>query len=160
MLFDQIDILKNYFSDVSLRNNNDVSDSDVNSIENFKFYAVVRQFRAVRRREEREKRKIKKLSIIKFIHIVIIINEHRITALINFDSEVNLLSHQLAKQINLKLDMQEKITLSIINDKRVNIYDIHFLNMKINDKLNHIRYFHEFFLVSDIIHEEVILNMF
>ena len=159
MFFDQIDILKNYVNDVSHKKNSDVNDNDVNSIKIFKSYVVIRQSRAIRRREKREKQKIKKLNIIKFIHIDIIINEHRIFALINFNNEVNLLSHQLVKQFSRKSNMQKKITLFIINDKRVNVYNVHFLNMKVNDTYNDTRYFHEFFLISNIIHEKVILKM-
>ena len=155
----QINLMKSYNNDVSLRNNSDVNVSDVNFIENFKFYAIVKLFRAIRRKKHRENQKIKKLKIVKFMHIKIIIVEHRIIALLNSNNEINLISHRFAKQINLTFDMKKTITLFIINDKRVNTYDVHFLNLKVNDKHAHIRYFHEFFLVSNVTHEKIMLNM-
>ena len=53
MLFNQINVLKNYINDVSLNKVDDVNNSDVNFIENSNINVVVRAFRAIRRREYR-----------------------------------------------------------------------------------------------------------
>ena len=160
MFFIQTKQSKIYVNDI---NDSNYFDENDNFDENSSEHIVIQAFRAARRREQRiqqkARRQIKKLKIIKFMHIDVVIEKHRINALINSNNEINIISQRYVKQIEIQFDMSEFITLFIINDRRVNIHDIHFLNLKIDDRQSHIRYFDEFFLISDINHEEVMLNM-
>ena len=79
------------------------------------------------------------------MHIDVVIENHRIIVLINSNNEINIMSQRYVKQIEIQFDMNEFITLFIINDFRINIHDVHFLNLKIDDRQNHTRYFDEFF---------------
>lgn len=94
------------------------------------------------------------------MHINIVIEKHQIIILMNSSNEINIVSQQYVKQIEIQSNMKKVIILRIVNDRKVNIHDVHFLNLKIDDRQNHIRYFDEFFLISDISHENVILNAF
>ena len=93
------------------------------------------------------------------MHIDVVIAKHRIIVLMNSSNEINIISQQYVKQIDIQFDMKKFITLFIINDRRVNIHDVHFLNLKIDDQQDHTRYFDEFFLISNISHEDVMLSM-
>ena len=93
------------------------------------------------------------------MHIDIIIESHVTKILMNSNNEINLMSIQLTRKLNLISIMTKNIIVFIINDKRLKTYDVHFLNMKIIDRKRHIRYFNEFFLTSNITHERVVRDM-
>jgi hypothetical protein len=153
--------MKTYFNDVNELNQFD----DVNNFEkNSNKHVVIRTFKTIRRREKRIeqkiRRKIKKLKIVKFMHIEIIIANQNIIVLINSNNEINLISQKYVEQIDVQSNMNEIITLFIINERKINIHDIHFLNLKIDNCRNRTRYFDNFFLTLNIIYEYVMLNMF
>ena len=93
------------------------------------------------------------------MYIKIIIDEHITMTLLNFDNEVNIISTHLIKKMKLNQDEKNSIVLSIINDKRLKIYEMHFLNMQVFDCKNYTRYFEKFFLTIDITHESFVLNI-
>ena len=160
MSFTQAEQLEAYLSDASeLSRSDDASSFDENSDK----HVVVRASRAVRRREKRieqkTRRRARKLGIVKSMHIGITIAGHSITALVDSGSEVNLISQKYAGQIGVQSTMDEFITLSTINDRRVNIHGVHFLDLEVEDCQDRTRYFDEFFLASDITHEDVVLGI-
>ena len=160
MIFAQVEVMKKLLNEVHIDN---IIDSFNEEFNLEKLFVMIQTFKATRRRElkaqDKIKRKDKRLSIRKFMHIEITIDEHITMTLLNFDNEVNIISTHLIKKMKLNQDEKNSIVLSIISDKRLRTHEMHFLDMQVVDCKSHTRYFEEFFLIVDITHESLVLDM-
>ena len=152
--FTQIVTIKNYIDSI-IDNSNEKF--------NIELFVIVKISRAIRRREQRARTKIDKivrrLNIVKSIYIEIIINSYITIVLLDSSNKINFIFINLVKKLELLFEHKKSIVVFILNSKRLNIYDIYFLNFQIANSKSYKRYFEKFFLAIDINYKIVILNI-
>ena len=88
----------------------------------------------------------RKFVIIFFINIdVIFEKEHEMQILLNNENQINLISRNLMQRFKLSSKHLEFVRVKTINESILRTYEIHFLNLKVKNQINIVRYFIEFF---------------
>ena len=130
-------------------------------IESLKFAKIIR------RRFHRIQIKIvkvfvqRKFVIIFFINIdVIVEKKHNMKILLNNENQINFISRCLMQRLKFSSKQFKSIRVKIVNENILRTYEMHFLNLKIKNQFNIVRYFIEFFLKIDLSNEQFILNFF
>ena len=114
--------------------------------------------RAYIRRVRRQLVKQKKLAIKRCIDVKIILNEKRRKAKLNCDSEVNFISRQLIKKLDLPSFTVVGSDARTIDNSRLQTFDVHFLLISVLNINDVPRFFEEFFMKVSM-QNDLILEM-
>ena len=113
--------------------------------------------RTIVRKIRKEYEKIKVLTKRQCIQLKIEINDKRIKALLNNESEINFINRVMIKQLNLFFFFINKKICGIVNTK-LKIFGIYFFIVAVIDKNDNQRFFEKFFLKISI-NENLIFDM-
>ena len=102
--------------------------------------------------------KQKKLIIKRCIDVKIILNEKRRKTKLNCDSEVNLISRQLIKKLDLFFFTVVEPDARIVDNNKLQIFDVHFLLISVLNINDVSRFFEEFFMKVSM-QNDLILEM-
>ena len=122
----------------------------------FSFNAVTH--RVYIRRVRKQLIKQKKLVIKRCIDVKIILNEKRRKTKLNCDSEINLISRQLIKKLALFFFTVVESDARIVDNSRLQTFDVHFLLISVLNINDVSRFFEEFFMKISM-QNDLILEM-
>ena len=122
----------------------------------FSFNAITH--RAYIRRIRKQLVKQKKLVIKRCIDVKIILNEKRRKAKLDCDSEINLISRQLIKKLDLSSFIVVGPDARIVDNSRLQTFDVHFFLINVLDINGVFRFFEEFFMKISM-QNDLILEM-
>ena len=160
IVFTQIQQQKNDFIDV------DFTSKSIFSEKFDCFIELLNVAKAIRRRFRRIQIKtIKVLAKRKFVIIssinidVIFEKKHNLQTLLNNESQINLIFRNLMQRFKFSSKRFEFVRIKAINENILRTYEVHFLNLKIKNQFDIVRYFIEFFLEVDLSNEQLILDL-
>lgn len=76
-----------------------------------------------------------------------VVNEHKMAFLLDTESKTNLISRKFGKNKNSVL-VEDNIIAKTIGRKMLNMYGVHFFDVKVDYGDNHTRYFCKSFLAA------------
>ena len=90
--------------------------------------------------------KQKKLIIKKCIDVKIILNEKRKKTKLNCDNEINFISRQLIKKLDLFFFTIIELNVRIVDNNKLQTFDVHFLLINVLNINDVFRFFEKFFM--------------
>ena len=138
----------------------DVKNLLINSVIAFEFdfFLNAVTHRVYIRKVRKQLVKQKKLVIKRCIDVKVILNEKRRKAKLNCDSEINLISRQLIKKLDLPFFIVVGPDARIVDNSRLQTFDVHFLLISVLNINDVFRFFEEFFMKVSM-QNDLILEM-
>ena len=79
--------------------------------------------------------------------------------LLNNESQINFIFRNLMQRFKFSSKHFEFVRIKTINENILRTYEVHFLNLKIKNQIDIVRYFIKFFLKIDLLNEQFILDL-
>ena len=160
IVFIQIQQQKNDFIDVHFTSKSIFNEKFDCFIESLNVAKTIRQrFRRIQVKTVKIFAKRKFVVIFSINIHVIFEKKYNMQILLNNESQINFIFRNLMQRLKFSSKHFEFVRIKTINEDILRTYEMHFLNLKIKNQFNIVRYFIEFFLKVDLSSEQFILSL-